>query len=360
MYQYGYGYGYGRKRKLVSFGPNIAPPLDEVEDISEGDSQIIVETSGEIAAEVVGENPAQGQVPVTVEEEAEYEIGGDGDGFEWGIGSGPGLFDILPFGPGTRRFRVPTGLSLLYIIIRSFIHGSRLRSLRLRQRGWRPPPPAPAPEADPFFSDVVFLLNGPTFVDASNSQHVVNTVGTVGTDAEGFLFDGAGGHLSVPDSDEFFPGNDLSICIEALVLFNSLSSSQLIIGQRALAGDYSNELLYSVTNGLTLQGSSTGGSPTVRLNSSTATLETGRVHHLCWEAKAGPYSIAPTWLYVDGVVVDSDTRSLFHNSTSPLIVGARPDGTLPFTGKLLAARITRAIRYDGVSFTPPLWPLPTS
>lgn len=141
MYRYGYGYGYGRKRKLVSFGPNIAPPLEEVEDISDGDSQIILESNGDLVGEIVDDEPAKGQLPVGVEDDEEYEIGGDGDGFEWGVGTAPGQTDLLPPGTGTRRFKTPKGLAgLIYIIVIALTDGARLRSLLLRQRGGKVEP----------------------------------------------------------------------------------------------------------------------------------------------------------------------------------------------------------------------------
>jgi hypothetical protein len=221
---------------------------------------------------------------------------------------------------------------------------------------------------DPYFSSTSLLIPGvgsnngtnSTFLDSSSNNFTITRNGDAiqGTfspfSATGWsnYFDGAGGYLSVPDSDTFdgFTGD---FTIEFWVNFSTVSGAVLSKGWNA--GNTFSPYLFLVSSGnLVLYASSSSA-----WDIATSVTIIPSVAANTWYHVAISRSGSSLRLFANGVLANTITTSAtFYNSPWPLTIGSGQDGFTSMGGGYVSnVRIVKGTALYTSAFTPSTYPL---
>lgn len=222
------------------------------------------------------------------------------------------------------------------------------------------PPPRPrkggTPAAtDPFWSNVVLLLQGDTLADAKGRHVLTPAGGVVVPSPDGLIFDGADS-LAVTDTlaDFQFTG---SFTVEGeFAAPAALGTGMLLSVNNNVTGDWCVWVRGNPTFSIGIYRS--GGGVYLEPNG-VWTPDT--VHSWAWsyDAPANESSV-----YIDGarVAVGVVAYNASGVPALPLSIGRETPAinTQFFTGTL-RTRLTKGVpRYAGTSYVPPTWPVPTA
>jgi hypothetical protein len=207
---------------------------------------------------------------------------------------------------------------------------------------------------DPYANSVVFLLKaqaGNTFSDASSAAHSISKSGTVtastsvakfgGTSA---YFDGSGGYLSSPDSNDWDFGTS-DFTIEMWAYLSSVNTNKTMIST------YANS-----TTGWSMQHNQYGGFSWTRGDSPSISEPSPFASANTWAHVAASRSGTSLRLFINGVQSGSTlTNSTdVSGSSSALIIGNFAIYlNQRFIGYLQDLRITKGISRYTANFTPP-------
>jgi len=212
------------------------------------------------------------------------------------------------------------------------------------------PPTAPL---EPI-TNTTLLLNGTGAAvrDASMSNNL-ETVGDARTATNitrygntSMSFDGTGDYLLTPASPTLDFGTG-DFTIETWVNFTALSSNRVLL-DRWVTGNANAWQLYWRATG-TSMAFLTGSSTVLVQDPSGSNITTGTWNHI-----AVTRSGITVRLFVNGIVVATNTSSVSLSNTLPLGVGIQTSTlTNPFNGYLSDTRITRGVARYTANFTPP-------
>jgi hypothetical protein len=179
-----------------------------------------------------------------------------------------------------------------------------------------------------------------TLGDAKTSTAVVK----YGTTS--MAFDGTGDYLRVPASTELDFGTG-DFTIETWVNFTALSSNRVLL-DRWVTGNANAWQLYWRSTGTSIT-FLTGSSTILVQDPNGSNITTGTWNHI-----AVTRSGTTVRLFVNGIVVATNTSSVSFTNTLPLGVGIQTSTTTnPFNGYLSDTRITKGVARYTVDFTPP-------
>ena len=179
-----------------------------------------------------------------------------------------------------------------------------------------------------------------TVGDAKTSTSVVK----YGTTS--MAFDGTGDYLRIPSSTELDFGTG-DFTIETWVNFTALTTSRVFL-DRWITGN---------ANGWQFYWRSTGTSIVFLTGSSTVLVQDPNGSNIiagAWNHVAVTRSGTTVRLFVNGIVVATNTSSVSFTNTLPLGVGIQTSTTTnPFQGYLSDTRITKGVARYTTNFTPP-------
>jgi hypothetical protein len=203
-------------------------------------------------------------------------------------------------------------------------------------------------------TNTTLLLNGTAAsIYDSSTQNNLETVGDARNVTDiirygntSMFFDGTGDYLLAPASPTLDFGTG-DFTIETWVNFTALSSNRLLL-DRWVTGN---------ANGWQLYWRSTGTSMTFLTGASTVLVQDPNGSNITtgtWNHIAVTRSGTTVRLFVNGILVATNTSSVSFSSTLPLGVGIQTSTiTNPLNGYLSDTRITRGVARYTANFTPP-------
>jgi hypothetical protein len=220
----------------------------------------------------------------------------------------------------------------------------------------------PTPTPPGYFDYVTALLSGSgtdntdnnTFLDSSTNNFTVKrngnpTQGSFGPYGGGWsnYFDGTGDFLTLSSAPVAATG---TFTIECWVYVTGTAVAQSIYGQylgnpSPAAGRW-NMLWNDAANKFSFSIASTS-------YESTSTYSANTWYHIAW-VRDGSNNLS---LYVNGVRDSTRANITASLYTGNPIIGARSDGTTPYTGYISNFRVTNTVVYSGTTYTVPTGPL---